>query len=228
MPEQVHVMQETWTTVDRYFASLFVPPDAVLDTTLKASEHAGLPAINVSPPQGKLLHLLARIHGAKRILEIGTLGGYSTIWMARALPADGRLITLEASESHAEVARANIARAHLDAMVEVRIGKALDTLPELEAEGLGPFDLVFIDADKENIPHYFEWSLRLARVGTMIIVDNVVRDGEVANPESTDPRVLGVRRFNDMASAEPRVSVTAIQTVGSKGYDGFALAVVIK
>ena len=220
-------MQESWTTVDRYIAGLFVPPDAVLDTTLKSSEHAGLPAINVSPPQGKLLSLLARIHNAKHILEIGTLGGYSTIWLARALPLGGRLITLEASESHAEVARANIARAHLDAMVEVRIGLALDTLPQLEAEGLEPFDLIFIDADKENILPYFEWSLRLSRVGTVIIVDNVIRNGEVANPESTDPRVQGVRRFNAAAAVNRRVSVTAIQTVGSKGYDGFALAVVV-
>ena len=227
MTDEAHSMQELWTTVDRYLTGLFVPPDSVLDTTLKASEHAGLPAINVSPPQGKLLHLLARIHGAKRILEIGTLGGYSTIWLARALPRDGRLVTLEANESHAEVARANIARAHLDAMVEVRVGRALDTLPRLETEGLAPFDLIFIDADKESIPQYFEWSLRLSRVGTVIVVDNVVRNGDVANQESTDPRVQGVRRFNEAAAAEPRVSVTAIQTVGGKGYDGFALAVVV-
>ncbi len=227
MTEETHAMQQTWTTVDRYISGLFIPPDAVLDTTLKASEHAGLPAINVSPPQGKLLNLLVRIHDARRILEIGTLGAYSTIWMARALPADGKLITLELSESHAEVARANIARAHLDSIVEVRVGRALETLPQVGADGSGPFDLIFIDADKENILEYFEWALRLSRVGTVIIVDNVVRSGEVANPDSTDPRVLGVRRFNDAAAAEPRVSLTAIQTVGSKGYDGFALAVVV-
>jgi len=227
MSETVHAVQETWTTVDRYIAGLFVPPDQVLDTTLKASEHARLPAIHVSPPQGKLLHLLARIHDARRILEIGTLGGYSTIWLARALPEGGQLVTLEANESHAEVARANIARAHLGAMVEVRVGRALDTLPQVEADGIGPFDLIFIDADKESILEYFDWSLRLSRVGTVIVVDNVVRNGEVANPDSTDPRVLGVRRFNEAAAMEPRVSVTAIQTVGSKGYDGFALALVV-
>jgi predicted O-methyltransferase YrrM len=201
-----------------------VPADPALDAALQASAAAGLPAIQVAPNQGKLLHLLAQAQGARSILELGTLGGYSTIWLARALPPGGHLITLEADPRHAEVARANIARAGLDGVVEVRLGQALDTLPHLAAEGRGPFDLIFIDADKANIPDYFAWALRLARPGTLIIIDNVVRNGTVADAASTDPSVQGVRRLYELMAAEPRVSATAIQTVGSKGYDGLAIA----
>jgi predicted O-methyltransferase YrrM len=186
-----------------------------------------LPRIAVSPPQGKLLHILARAQGAKNILEIGTLGGYSTIWLARALPRGGRLITLEADPRHAEVARTNFLRAGFAEVIEIRLGKALDCLPEIEAERRGPFDFVFIDADKENIVDYFAWSLRLTRPGSTIIVDNVVRSGAVIDPTSTDSMVRGVRAFNERLAAEPRVTATAIQTVGSKGYDGFTIAFVI-
>ena len=220
------VTDERWTAVDRYIADLLVPADPALDGALEASAAAGLPAIQVSAPQGKLLHLLARIRGARNILEIGTLGGYSTIWLARALPADGRLITLESDAKHAEVARANIARAGLDGVVEVRLGRALETLPRLSAEGRGPFDFVFIDADKPSNADYFTWSLELSREGTVIVVDNVVRGGAVTDAASADPNVLGVRRFNELLAAESRVSATEIQTVGSKGYDGFAIALV--
>ncbi len=218
--------QEQWTAVDRYVADLLVPPDPALDEALRASEAAGLPAINVTPGLGKLLHLLARVREARSILEIGTLGGYSTIWLARALPPGGSLITLEADPQHAAVARANLARAGLAAVVEVRVGRALDTLPQLEAEGRGPFDLVFIDADKPSTPDYFGWALKLSRPGSLIVVDNVVRDGALADAASRDPNVEGVRRLHELIAAEPRVSATAIQTVGSKGYDGFALALV--
>jgi predicted O-methyltransferase YrrM len=218
--------QDQWTAVDRYIAAALVPVDPVLEAALQASTEAGLPAINVSPPQGKLLHLLAQIHGARSILEIGTLGAYSTIWLARALPADGRLVTLEVDPKHAAVARTNLARAGLASVVEVILGPALDTLPQLAARKSGPFDLVFIDADKVNIPHYFTWALKLSRRGTVIIVDNVVRKGAVTDADSTDSSVQGVRRFNELLAAESRVSATTIQTVGSKGYDGFTLAVV--
>jgi predicted O-methyltransferase YrrM len=217
---------DQWTAVDRYIAEALVPADPVLEAALQVSTDAGLPAINVSPPQGKFLHLLARIHGAKSILEIGTLGGYSTIWLARALPAGGKLITLELDPNHAEVARANFGRAGLAGVVELREGKALDTLPRLVAEGCGPFDLIFIDADKVSIPEYFTWALKLSRRGTVIIVDNVVRKGAVVEADNPDPGIQGVRRLNAMLAAEPRVSATTIQTVGSKGYDGFTLAVV--
>jgi predicted O-methyltransferase YrrM len=219
-----------WTAVDRYLADLFVGADPELDAALAASDAAGLPAINVSATHGKLLHLLARLvatprgPGARKILEIGTLGGYSTIWLARALPADGRLITLEANPKHAEIARDNIARAGLAGKVEVRLGKALDTLPQLTTEA--PFDLVFIDADKEGYCDYFAWSLKLTRPGSVIVADNVVRKGAVIDRASSDSMVQGVRRFNQMLATEPRVSATAIQTVGAKGYDGFAIAVV--
>jgi predicted O-methyltransferase YrrM len=218
--------QEQWTAVDRYINDLLVPSDPVLDSALDASAAAGLPAINVTASQGKLLHLLARLQSARNILEIGTLGGYSTIWLARALPANGRLITLEADPKHAEVARANIARSGLDHIVDLRLGRALDTLPQLAAEGRGPFDLIFVDADKPSIPDYFRWALKLSRRGSLIIVDNVVRKGEVVDSASKDPNVQGVRRFNELVAAEPRVSATTIQTVGSKGYDGFTLALV--
>jgi predicted O-methyltransferase YrrM len=218
--------QEQWTAVDRYFTDLLVTPDAALEAALQASAAAGLPSIHVSPNQGKLLHLLARVQGARRILEIGTLGGYSAIWLARALPAGGQLITLEADPRHAEVARANLARAGLAEVVDLRLGQALQTLPQLVAEGRDPFDLIFLDADKRNYPEYFAWALRLSRRGSVIVVDNVVRKGAVIDASSGDPDVQGVRRFNELLAAEPRVSATAIQTVGSKGYDGFALALV--
>lgn len=216
--------QEQWTTVDRYINDLFVPRDSALEAALAASTAAGLPAINVAPNQGKLLNLLARMHSARKILEIGTLGGYSTIWLARALPSGGRLITLEADPKHAEVARANIERAGLDGVVEIRLGKALDSLPRLMAEA--PFDLIFIDADKTGYSDYLAWSLKLSRPGTLIVADNVVRKGAVADPASADANVQGVRRFNQLLAAEPRVSATVIQTVGSKGYDGLAIALV--
>ena len=216
-----------WTAVDGYLTGLFVPPDAVLDAALQASRAAGLPSIHVSPNEGKLLHLLARVQGAQKILEIGTLGGYSTIWLARALPPGGKLITLEFNPMHADVARANIAAAGLADRVEIRVGRAIDTLPQLQSERAGPFDLIFIDADKPSNPDYLTWSLRLARVGTLIIADNVVRRGEVLDAVTGDTSVRGIRRFNEMLAREPRVSATAIQTVGGKGHDGFALALVI-
>jgi predicted O-methyltransferase YrrM len=221
------VSQEQWTAVDRYITDLVVPADAVLDAALADSVAAGLPAISVSPNQGKFLHLLARIQGARSILEIGTLGGYSTIWLARAMPEGGRLVTLESDPKHAEVARANIARANLSGVVTLRLGRALDTLPLLETEADKPYDFVFIDADKVSTAEYFGWALKLTRRGSLIVVDNVVRKGAVVDESSDDPNVQGVRRFYQMLASEPRVSATAVQTVGSKGYDGFALALVI-
>lgn len=218
--------EEQWAAVDGYFADLLVGDDPALAAALAASEAAGLPPIGVSPTQGKLLGLLARLGGARSILEIGTLGGYSTIWLGRALPADGRLVTLEAEPRHAEVARANIARAGLAGVVELRVGPALETLPRLAAEGGGPFDLVFVDADKPSTPEYVRWALELSRVGGVIVVDNVVRGGAVADTARDDPGVRGVRRALEMMAAEPRLSATAIQTVGAKGYDGFAIALV--
>jgi len=218
--------EEIWTAVDRYIDDLLVRPDPALEAALAASAAAGLPPIQVSPAQGKLLKLLAEIKGARTILEIGTLGGYSSIWLARALPADGLLTTLEVEPKHAEVARANIARAGLAGVVELRLGPALETLPRLAAERRAPFDLVFIDADKEGYPDYLPWALRLSRRGSVIVADNVVRDGAVADAASADPRVQGVRRFNEMLAAEPRLTATIVQTVGSKGYDGFAIALV--
>jgi predicted O-methyltransferase YrrM len=219
-------LQEQWTAVDEYINDLLIGSDAELDAALEASTAAGLPAIAVSPPQGKMLHIFARTIGARKILELGTLGAYSTIWMARALPPDGKLITLEYDPKHAEVARANIARAGLAGKVEVRIGRAIDTLPQLTGEA--PFDLIFIDADKVSYPEYFKWTLKLSRVGTLIIADNIVRKGAVADPDSDDENVQAVRRYNELLAAEPRVSATVIQTVGSKGYDGFAMALVVK
>jgi predicted O-methyltransferase YrrM len=220
--------QEQWTAVDRYFSEQMMPPDPTLAAALEASAAGGLPPINVAPNHGKLLHLLARACGARSILEVGTLAGYSTIWLARALPAGGRVITLELNPAHAEVARANFARAGVAAHIELRVGPAIEALPQLAREGRGPFDLIFIDADKASTADYFAWALKLARPGTLIIVDNVVRNGAVADAATTDPGVLGVRRFAELVAREPRVSVTAIQTVGSKGYDGFALAVVLE
>ena len=219
-------MQEQWTAVDAYFSGLLAPHDEALEAALRDCEAAGLPAIQVSTPQGKLLHLLAAAQGARSILEIGTLGGYSAIWMARALPPEGRLVTLEIDPKHAEVARRNLERAGVADRVEIRVGKALETLPRIAEEQRPPFDLVFIDADKRENVEYFRWALRLTRVGGIIVIDNVVRRGLVADPDSTDANVQGTRRVLEMLAAEPRVSATAIQTVGSKGYDGFALAVV--
>jgi predicted O-methyltransferase YrrM len=218
---------EMWTAVDEYIHQQLVPSDPALDAALAACVEADLPAISVTPSQGKLLHLLARLLGAKNILEIGTLGGYSTIWLARALPAEGRLITMEFDAKHAMIAGENIANAGLADMVELREGKALDLLPELAAEGLETFDLIFIDADKCNNPQYFEWALRLSHKGSLIIVDNVVRDGRVIEAESTDADIQGIRSLFERMAAEPRVLCTAQQTVGSKGYDGFAIALVI-
>ncbi|MEV8389894.1 MULTISPECIES: O-methyltransferase [unclassified Streptomyces] len=219
--------QEQWNAVDRYFTDQLAPADEALSAALAASDAAGLPAIAVAPNQGKLLQLLARLQGARTVLEIGTLGGYSTIWLARALPEDGKLISLEYDPRHAEVARANLAHAGLDKIAEVRTGPALETLPVLAAEDAGPFDLVFIDADKGNNPHYVEWALKLTRPGSVIIVDNVVRNGAVADPDSTDASVQGTRRAIELMAEHPRLSATAVQTVGSKGYDGFALAHVL-
>jgi predicted O-methyltransferase YrrM len=218
--------QNQWTAVDRYITDLFVPPDPALDAALQATADAGMPLINVAPNQGKLLHVLALAHGARTILEVGTLAGYSTIWLARALPNGGRLVTLEVDPKHAEVARANVARAGLADVVDLRLGPALDTLPQLVAEGQGPFDMVFIDADKPNTTAYFEWALKLTRRGSLIIADNVVRDGAVIDADSADASVQGVRRFNAALAAEPRVTASVIQTVGSKGYDGLAFAIV--
>ncbi len=219
--------KEPWTAVDHYIERLLVPEDDAFEAALRASSEAGLPAIGVSPPQGKMLELLARLRSARQILELGTLGGYSTIWLARALPSDGLLVTLELSPDYAEVARANIARAGLDHLVEQRIGPAIETLPELVAEGRGPFDFIFIDADKVSYPDYLPWTLELSAPGTVIVADNLVRGGAVIDPASKDdPSVAGSRRFTELLAAEPRVSATLIQTVGSKGYDGFALALV--
>jgi predicted O-methyltransferase YrrM len=220
-------MTETlWTDVDRYITDLFIGPDAALDAAIEASAAAGLPAIAVAPNQGKLLQLLARMQHARSILEIGTLGGYSTIWLARAVAPGGRVVTLELDPEHAAVATANIARAGLSDVVEVRVGAALDTLPLLEGEGHTSFDLIFIDADKQSIPEYFQWALRLSRLGTVIVVDNVIRSGAVIDPATEDVNVQGVRRFNEMLAREKRVSATTIQTVGSKGYDGLAFVLV--
>jgi predicted O-methyltransferase YrrM len=219
-------MQELWTSVDQYLSGLLAPQDAALTSALESSTQAGLPEIQVSTVQGKLLHILARTVSARRILEIGTLGGYSTIWLARALPPDGKLVSLEADPKHADVARANVARAGLSKIVDIRLGRALETLPGIAAENAGPFDLIFIDADKQNIPEYFAWSLKLAREGSLILVDNVVREGKVVDPKSEDANVQGVRRFFDLLAAEKRVTATTIQTVGMKGHDGLAIALV--
>jgi predicted O-methyltransferase YrrM len=219
--------QPQWSAVDEYFTDLLVPSDPALEAALEASAAAGLPPHNVAPNQGRLLQLLAQMQGARTILEVGTLGGYSTIWLARALPPGGRLITLEADPRHADVAWSNITRAGLQDVVELRRGRALDTLPQLAAEGCGPFDLIFLDADKPSNPEYLRHALTLSRRGTVIIADNVVRDGAVLDARSPDPSVQGIRRFTELLAAEPRVRATAIQTVGSKGYDGFALALVV-
>jgi len=218
--------QERWTAVDRFISDLIVPSDPALDEALQRSAAAGLPPIAVSPPQGMLLNLLARIQGTRTALELGTLGGYSTIWLARALPAGGRVITLEANLEYAEVARVNIERAGLSDVVDLRVGPALELLPELAAEGCAPFDLIFIDADKQNTPAYFEWALRLTAAGSLIITDNVIRGGALIDAESDDPSSRGGRRLHELLAEESRVAATTIQTVGSKGYDGFTLALV--
>jgi predicted O-methyltransferase YrrM len=218
--------QERWTSIDKYITDLLVPSDQVLDETLKANIAGGLPQWDVAPNQGKLLMLLAQIRGARRILEIGTLGGYSTIWLGRALPSDGHLVTLESDPKHAEVAQENIVRAGLSDLVELRIGPALDTLSALEGESIDPFDFIFIDADKQSNPEYLQWALRLSRPGTVIITDNVVLFGAILDSGSTDPNIQGIRDFMESLAAEPRLSATAVQTVGSKGHDGFAIAVV--
>ena len=215
--------EQNWIAVDTYLSQLYIPLDPALDSALESSNAAGLDPINVSPLQGKFLHILAKSHGAKNILEIGTLGGYSTIWLARALPANGRLVTLEADPKHAEIARANIAHADLSGAVEVRLGRAQDTLPRLLADHRGPFDFIFIDADKTAYAEYFSWSLKLAHRGTLIVADNVVRKGGVADPASTDANVQGVQRFHQALAAERRVTATTMQTVGAKGYDGFTI-----
>jgi len=218
--------EDTWTAVDEYIAERLVGEDAALEAALQSSTAAGLPAIAVSPPQGKLLHLLARSIGARSVLEIGTLGGYSTIWLARAVGADGHVLTLEADARFAEIARANIARAGFAETVEVRIGPALDTLELIAAEEPAPFDLVFIDADKVNTPEYFSWALQRTRSGGLIIADNVIRDGAIVDPHSENPGGLAARRLHEMLETERRVSATTIQTVGLKGYDGFTLMLV--
>ena len=219
--------QQQWTEVEHYLADRLIPADPLLEAVLEANVAAGLPPIDVSPNEGKLLQLLALLCRAQRILEIGTLGGYSTIWLARALPTGGRLVTLEANLKHAEVARSNIARAGLADVVDLRVGLALNTLPQLEDERAGPFDLIFIDADKPNNTGYLTWALKLSRKGGLIIVDNVVRDGAVLDADSSDASAQGARSVLEMLGCEPRLSVTALQTVGSKGYDGFAMALVI-
>ncbi len=217
---------QTWTAVDEYFGGALIPSDPVLDAALERSAAEGLPNIAVAPNQGRLLQLIARIHGARRILEVGTLGGYSTIWLARALPEDGRLVSLEVDRHHARVARGNIGAAGLADRVEVRVGRGVDSLAALAEEGAEPFDLVFIDADKPSNADYLEWALRFSRPGTVIVVDNVVRDGQVADAGSQDANVRGVHRLVEMMAAEPRLTATALQTTGVKGYDGFILAIV--
>jgi predicted O-methyltransferase YrrM len=218
---------ETWTVVDEYVAGLLAPHDEALEMALQASDEAGLPAIQVSPAQGKLLYLLAKSIGAEQILEFGTLGGYSTIWLGRALPATGRLVTLEAEPRNAEVAGGNIDRAGLGDLVDLRVGPALEQLPRLEAEGADPFDLTFIDADKIHTPDYFAWALDHSRPGSLIVCDNVVRFGRLADPDSDDPTIPAQRHLHEMLAAETRVEATTIQTVGAKGYDGFSLALVV-
>jgi predicted O-methyltransferase YrrM len=219
--------QDRWTAVDGYVAEKLVRPDAMLEAAMEANAAAGLPSIDVTPNQGKLLHLLARVQGARRILEVGTLGGYSTIWLARALPAGGRLITLEVEPKHAQVAQGNLDRAGLSHLVEIRVGAAAESLAQLHREGLEPFDFIFLDADKENNAAYMEWALKLSRLGTVIVADNVVRQGAIVDAASRDPQIQGTRAMFDLLAAEPRLSATAIQTVGSKGYDGFAMAIVV-
>jgi len=228
MPPMENEMQELWTQVDRYFGDQLAPSDQALDDALEANEKEGLPTIDVSWFLGRFLELLVRISGARRVLEIGTLGGYSTIWMVRALPEGGQIVSLELVPHHAEVARANLERAGLMGRVDLRVGRASDALQALVTSGAPPFDLIFIDADKSGYPEYLDWSLKLSRPGTVIVADNVVRDGKVIEAENADPNIQGVRRFTELVAAEPRLSATVLQTVGTKGYDGFAIAIVLR
>ncbi len=220
-------MQDVWTEVDAYFADLLAPNDDAFNAALAANRKAGLPAIDVTPLQGKFLELLVRITGARRVLELGTLGGYSTIWLARALPEGGQVVSLEIDPHHAEVAHANLQNAGVFDRVDLRVGRAADLLQAIVASGDAPFDLIFIDADKAGYPEYLAWSLKLSRPGTVIVADNVVRDGKVIQPDSPDPNIEGVRRFTELVAAKPRLAATALQTVGAKGYDGFVLALVL-
>ena len=222
----MHQVDTRWEAVDAYLIDTFRLHDDVFAATLAASDAAGLPTIQVTAPQGRLLELLARMLRAKAILELGTLGGYSTLWLARGLAAGGKLVTLEYEPKHADVARKTFVRAGCAGSIDLRVGAALDTLPRLQQEGAGPFDLVFLDADKANLPDYFTWSVKLAHPGTLIVIDNVIRDGEVVDAKSSDAAVQGVRRMNDRIAAEPRVSATTLQTVGAKGYDGLAFVLV--
>ncbi|MFC5451804.1 O-methyltransferase [Paenibacillus aestuarii] len=217
---------ETWRKVDDYVVERLIPNDPVLEHVLSANRNSGLPEIDVSPAQGKLLHIWARMQGAKRILEIGTLGGYSTVWLARALPAEGKVVTLELDPHHAQVAQSNLALAGLDDKVEIRVGAALQQLALMKEENQAAFDLIFIDADKPNNPAYLQWALQFSHPGTVIIGDNVIREGKIVNEQSTDASVQGVRQFYDLIAEEPRLTATAIQTVGVKGYDGFIIAIV--
>ena len=226
MTSEQNSNQELWSAVDGYIIDTLVGADDALDAAVRASDEAGLPSIQVSAPQGKFMYLLARVHGARRILEVGTLGGYSTIWLARALPADGKLVTMEIDPLHAEVATANVARAGLSDKVEVLVGNARELLPELERRNDEPFDLTFIDADKASIPFYFESARRMSRRGSLILVDNVVREGAVIQAESEDVSVQGVRKLNDMLAGDTSIEATVLQTVGVKGYDGLAIALV--
>jgi predicted O-methyltransferase YrrM len=219
--------QELWTAVDQYINNVAVGGDAALEAASAAAVAAQLPPISVTPAHGKLLHLMARMQGARRILEIGTLAGYSTIWLARALPAGGRVVTLEANPMHADIARANLSRAGVADRVDIRLGKALETLPQLVVENQDPFDFAFIDADRTNLAEYFDWAVKLAHAGSVIIVDNVVRKGGVIDASSEDANIKGVRRFAERLSADSRVTATMVQTVGAKGYDGFAMALVV-
>lgn len=216
-----------WSNVDKYLAETLLPADPLMTEVLAANARGKLPAIDVSPVQGRFLELLVRMTGATRILEIGTLGAYSTIWMGRALPADGRIVTLEYSDAHAQVAQENIARAGLSGRIEIRVGPALETLPGVEADGLAPFDLIFIDADKPNNPNYLEWAVKLSRTGTVIVLDNVIRDGKVIDAASTDDSVKGTRAGLAFMGSHPRLKATALQNTGVKGYDGFAIAIVL-
>jgi predicted O-methyltransferase YrrM len=222
-------VQKVWIEVDRYFSDRLAPREAddVFDAALAANKNAGLPPIDVSRLQGKFLEFLVRISGARRVLEIGTLGGYSTLWLARGLPEGGKIVTLEFDPHHAETARENLRNAGVLERVEILVGRAVDSLPTLEGRNDGPFDLIFIDADKESYPEYLEWALNLSRVGTVIVADNVVRDGKVADADCKEQLVQGVRRFTERLAVEPRLSATVLQTVGAKGYDGFAVAVVV-
>ena len=218
--------QELWTSVDNYLGEVLVRQDRHLDEAVAASDAAGLPSIQVSPPQGKLLEILIEMMGAKSILEVGTLGGYSTIWMARSLPDDGHVVTIEIDPKHAQVAQENFDRAGLSGKIDLRTGNAREILPAMIQEGAGPFDFSFIDADKASNPDYFGWALEMSRPGSVIIVDNVIRDGHVVEADSEDASVKGVRRLNEVMAGNPRISVTALQTVGIKGYDGFSVAIV--